>query len=84
MTKELLTKKKKHRGELRVKFYLGRNKDCSLRGSTSDSSETELQRGSGGRSTYKILVKGELNAIKRSFYKRFSASRRSLCHHEGI
>ena len=70
MTKELLTKKKKHRGELRVKFYLGRNKDCSLGGSTSDSSEGLLQRGNGGRSTYEILVM-EFNAIKHLLYRVF-------------
>ena len=33
--------------ELRVKFYLGQNEDCSLGGSTSESSERLLQRGSG-------------------------------------
>ena len=33
--------------ELRVKFYLGQNEDCSLGDSTSDSSETLRQRGSG-------------------------------------
>ena len=33
-----------------------------------------LQRGSGGKSIYKILVKGEFNAIKCLLYKRFSAS----------
>ena len=32
-----------------------------------------LQRGSGGRPVYKILVKGEFSAIKHLFYKRFSA-----------
>ena len=32
------------------KFCLGQNEDCSPRDSTSDSSETLLQRGSGARS----------------------------------
>ena len=50
-------------------LYLGQNEDCSPGGSISDSSETLLQRGSGGRSIYKVLVKGEFNTIKHSFYK---------------
>jgi len=32
---------------MRFKFYLGQNEDCSLGDSTSDSSERLLQRGSG-------------------------------------
>ena len=46
--------------ELRVKFYLGQNEDCSLGDSTSESSEKLLQKGTGGRSIYVILVTGEL------------------------
>ena len=34
--------------------------------------------GSGGRSIYEILVKGEFSAIKHSSYKRFSASHEEL------
>ena len=41
-------------------------------GSISDSSERLLQSSSGGKSIYKVLVKGEFNAMKHSFYKRFS------------
>ena len=37
-----------------------------------------LQKGSEGRSIYKVLVKGEFNTIKHSFYKRFSASHKDL------
>ena len=40
-------------------------------GSISDSSERLLQRGSGGKSIYKVLVKGEFNTMKHSIYKRF-------------
>ena len=36
------------------------------------------QRGSGGGSVYKILVKGEFSAIKHSLYKRFSPSHEDL------
>ena len=64
--------------ELRIKFYLGQNEDCSLGDSTSESSERLLQRGSGENSIYKILVREEFTAIKRSLNKRLSAS------HEGI
>ena len=53
-----------------MKFYLGQNEDCSLGGSISDSSERLLQSGSGGRPIYKVLVKGEFNTMKHSFYKK--------------
>ena len=55
-------------------LYLGQNVDCSPGGSISDSSETLLQRGCGGRSIYKVLVKGEFNTMKHSFYKRVFVS----------
>ena len=56
---------------LRVEFYLGQNEDCGSGGSISDSSERLLQRRSWGRSIYKVMVKGECNTIKYSFYKMF-------------
>ena len=59
-------------------FYLGQNEDCSLGGSISDSSERLLQRGSGGKSIYKVLVKGEFNTMKHSIYKRFFVSPEGL------
>ena len=49
-----------------------------MEGSISDSSDTLLQSGSGGRSIYKVSVKGQFNTIKHSFYKRFSASHKDL------
>ena len=52
------------------KFYLGQNADCGLGGSISNSSERLLQSGSGGKSIYKVLVKGEFNTLKR-FTKGF-------------
>ena len=57
-------------------LYLGENEDDSLGG--SDSSERLLQKGSGGRSVYKVLVKGEFNITKHSFYKRFFVSHEDL------
>ena len=51
------------------KFYLGQNEDYSPGGSSSDSSERLLQSGSGGKSIYKVLVKGECNTMKHSFCK---------------
>ena len=64
--------------ELWVQFYLRQNEDCSLGGSTSDSSERLPQSSSGGRSIYKVLVKGEFNTIKHSFYKRFFVGHKDL------
>ena len=57
--------------------------DCSLRGSISESSERLLETGSGGKSVYKVSVKGEFNTMKHSFYKRFLLVVRVRCHHEG-
>jgi len=51
---------------------LEKNEYCNPGGSISDSSERLLLNGIGGKSIYKILVKGEFNAMKHSFYKRFS------------
>ena len=67
----LSTEKRCTTWELRVKFYLGQNEDCSPGGSISDSSERLLQSGSGGKSVHKVLVKGEFSALKHSFYKKF-------------
>ena len=73
---------KKRCTELWVKFYLRQNEDCNPGGSTSDSSERLLQSGSGEKSIYKVLVKGEFNTIKHLFYEEFVA--RTWCHNEGI
>ena len=61
----------------RAKLHLGPNEDCSLGGSTSESSERRSKE-AGGRSIYKILVKGESSAIKRLLYNKFSASHKEL------
>jgi len=61
-----------------LSFIWGQNEDCSLGGSISNSSERLFQSGSGGRSVYKVLVKGEFSTLKHSFYKRFFVS------HEGL
>ena len=61
-----------------MKFYLGQNEDCSSGGSISDSSERLLQTGSGGKTIYKVLVKGEFNTMKHSIYKRFFVSHKDL------
>ena len=80
----VLAKKRCITWELWVKFYLGQNEDCTLWDSISDSFERLLQSGSGGKTIYKVLVKGEFIAMKHSFYKRFLFVMRILRHHEGI
>ena len=62
----------------RVKFYLGQNEDCSPGDSISDSSERLFQSSSGGKSIYKVLVKGKINTMKHSFYKRVFVSHEDL------
>ena len=64
--------------ELCIKFYLEQNEDFNPGDSISDSSEKLLQSGSGGKSIYKVLVKGEFNTMKHSFYKRFFVSHEDL------
>ena len=64
--------------ELQVKFYLWGNADCSPGGSISDSSENLLQSSSGGKSIYKVSLKGRLNTMKYSFYKRFFVNHEDL------
>ena len=54
------------------------NEDGSPGARTSHSFKRLLQRGSQGRSIYKMLVKMEFNAIKNLLYKRFSASHKEL------
>ena len=77
--------KKIHNLIIVSEFYLGQNEDWSPEVITSDRSEKLLQRGHGGRSLNKILVKGQLNAIKCLLYKRFFLLvTRIWCHHEGI
>ena len=58
---------------LRVVSYVlfGLNEDCSPGGSLSNSSERLLQSGSGGKSIYKVLVKGAFNTMKYPIYKCF-------------
>ena len=54
---------------------------AALGGSISDSSERLLQRGSGGRSVYKVLVKGSvipLDTFFFFFYRSLSSSHKDL------
>ena len=48
------------------------------REAASQSFERLLQSGSGGRSIYQVLVKGEYNTVKHTFYKRFFVSHEDL------
>ena len=60
-----------------LSFIWGQNRNCSLGDSTSDGSERLLQRHRGESKIYKILVKGDFNAIKCLLYKRLSATQRA-------
>ena len=70
--------------ELRVKFYLGQNENCSLKDSTSGSSEELFYSSSGGKSIYKILVKGSSVQWSANFKRGFLLVTRSWCHHEEL
>ena len=61
-----------------LNFIWVQNEDCSPGGSISASSEKPLQSSSVGRSIYKVLVKGEFNTMKHSFYKMFFVSHETL------
>ena len=64
--------------KMQVKFHLRQNADYSLGDRTSYNRERLLQRGSGGRSIYKVFEKEEFKAVKCLLYKRFSASHKDL------
>ena len=67
----VLAKKTAQLESCELSFIWGKMRTAALGGSISDSSERLLQRGSGGRSVYNVLVKGVFNTMKHSFYKRF-------------
>ena len=62
---------KKKMYNLRVKFYLGQNEDCSLGSSIKIALRDCSKEAVGEKSIHKVLVKGEFNAMKHLFYKRF-------------
>ena len=70
--------KKMNKVSWELSFIWGQKKNCSLGDSTSDSFQRLLQRGRGKSKIYKILVKGDFNAIKCLLYKRLSASHEEL------
>ena len=73
MSTVALKKKKHSMREMGVKIYLGQNEVCSPEDSTSESSERLLQRGQGHGPCICDFGEGEVHAVKRFFYKRFSA-----------
>ena len=72
----MLTLKKKKKSttyELRIKFCLGQNEDCSPGDSTLDSSEKLLQRGRGEGQYLCAFGEGGVHAIKHVFLQKVSA-----------
>ena len=61
-----------------LSFIWDKMENGSLEDITSASSEKWLQRGSGGRSIYVILVKGEFRQSGAHLTKGFSASHEEL------
>ena len=66
--------------ELWVKLDLGQNEDSSPGDSMSARSERLLQRGSGGRSIHKVMVKGEFSDINAYFTRGFLLVARTQCN----
>lgn len=60
-----------------VGYYLAQKEDCRLGDSATARSEG-CCRGHWGRPIYEMLVKGQLDAIKRLLYKNFPASHEEL------
>ena len=56
--------------ELRVKFYLGQNEDCSPEDSASDSSEKLLQRGRREGQCICDFGEGTVHVVKHTFFCR--------------
>ena len=62
------TKKRCTTWELWVKLYLGQNEDCILE-AASQIALRDCSKAAVVESQYKVLLKGEFNTIKHSFYK---------------
>ena len=50
----------------------------AARDTASQIALRDCSKGAGGRPIYKVLVKGEFNTMKHSFYKRFFVSHEDL------
>ena len=76
----LLSEKDAQRENCELSFIWSKMRTAAWEDCIPDSSEKLkwFQRGSGRRSIYMILLKGEFSAIKHLFYKRFSASPKEL------
>jgi hypothetical protein len=68
---------------VRVKFYLGQKKDCSLGDSTSDGSEKLLQRGRGDGQYICDFGEGGVHAIRHIFLQISTSLMRVTASHEG-
>ena len=60
----MLTKKDVQLESCELSFIWGKMRTAAQEAAISDSSERLLQSGSGGKSIYKVLVKGEFNTMK--------------------
>ena len=63
--------------EIPIKFLRGKIRTAAWETAPQISLRDCSKEAGGGRSIYKVLVKGELNAIKCLLYKRFSSVTRS-------
>ena len=59
-----MTKKNVQLESCELSFIWGKMRTAAQEAAISDSSERLLQSGSGGKSIYKVLVKGEFNTMK--------------------
>ena len=66
-----------------LSFILGKMRTAAQEGASQIALKL-LQSSSGGKSIYKVLVKGNFKAMNHSFYKMFLLVMRISCHHEGI
>ena len=86
-----LIKKYIQHGSCELSFYLGKNEDCSLGDSTSDSFEKLLQRGRGESQYTCDFGERGIHTIKCMFFQKVSTSLmkhllviRNGRHHEGF
>ena len=64
---------------LRVESFIwGKMQTAAREAASQIALKRLLQSGSGRKSIYKVLVKGEFNAMKQSFYKRLFVSHKDL------
>ena len=72
------TKKDAQLERCKLSFIWGKMRTAAREAASQIALRDCSKAASGGKSIYKVLVKGEFNTMKHSFYKRFFVSHEDL------